>query len=132
MEETNALVPIPKQNLATHNHVSQLQGSAARMEGAVQITHLMMGLPAYVIQMLTIRVALQVVIADPVLTTANVLDAKIIHNAQMGTVSRKVMFLVIPFHTLPVSQMWINVLPFATMTPAAILLSTPGLLNIAT
>ena len=102
------------------------------MEGAVQVTHLMMGLPAYVIQMLTIRVALQVVIADPVLPTANVLGAKIIRNAQTGTVSREAMFLVLPFHTLPVSQMWINVLPFVTMTQAAILLSTPVLLNIAT
>ena len=102
------------------------------MEGAVQVTRLMMGLPACVIQMLTTRVALQVVGADPVLPTANVLDAKIIHNAQMGTVSREAMFLVLHFHTLPVSQMHVNVLPFVTMTPAAILLSTPGLLNIAT
>ena len=102
------------------------------MEGAVQVTRLMMGLRANVIQMLTTRVALQVVGADRVLPTANVLDAKIIHNAQMDTVSREVMYLVIPFHTLPVSQMRINVLPFVTITQAAILLSIPGLLNTAT
>ena len=77
MEETNALVPIPKQNLATHNHVSQLQGSAARMEGAVQVTRLMMGLQANVIQMAESHVALHMAGAESALHTVNVLGAKI-------------------------------------------------------